>query len=64
MYTQNWIKECHHESKLQKLLVNLAEREIIKATLRKQAGLFSTTLAKLRDNQEITLSVMLQLRMC
>ena len=41
-----------------KLWVMLAEREISKATLRKQAGLSSATFTKLRKNQEVTLGVM------
>ena len=44
-----------------KLWVMLAEREISKATLRKQAGLSSATFTKLRKNQEVTLSVMLKI---
>lgn len=44
-----------------KLWVMLAEREISKATLRKQAGLSSATLTKLRKNQEVTLGVMLKI---
>ena len=43
-----------------KLWVMLAEREISKATLRKQAGLSSATFTKLRKNQEVTLAVMLK----
>lgn len=39
----------------------LAEREISKATLRKQAGLSSATFTKLRKNQEVTLGVMLKI---
>lgn len=39
----------------------LAEREISKAELRKQAGLSSATFTKLRKNQEVTLSVMLKI---
>ena len=44
-----------------KLWVMLAEREISKAALRKQAGLSSATFTKLRKNQEVTLSVMLKI---
>ena len=44
-----------------KLWVMLAEREISKATLRKQAGLSSATFTKLRKNQEVTLGVMLKI---
>ena len=44
-----------------KLWVMLAEREISKAELRKQAGLSSATFTKLRKNQEVTLSVMLKI---
>lgn len=44
-----------------KLWVMLAEREISKATLRKQAGLSSATFTKLRKNQEVTLAVMLKI---
>lgn len=44
-----------------KLWVVLAEREMRKATLRKQAGLSSATFTKLRKNQEVTLSVMLKI---
>lgn len=44
-----------------KLWVMLAEREISKATLRKQAGLSSATFTKLRKNQQVTLSVMLKI---
>ena len=44
-----------------KLWVMLAEREINKATLRKQAGLSSATFTKLRKNQEVTLGVMLKI---
>ena len=44
-----------------KLWVMLAEREISKATLRKQAGLSSATFTKLRKNQEVALAVMLKL---
>lgn len=44
-----------------KLWVMLAEREIRKATLRKQAGLSSATFTKLRKNQEVTLGVMLKI---
>ena len=44
-----------------KLWVMLAEREISKATLRKQAGLCSATFTKLRKNQEVTLGVMLKI---
>lgn len=44
-----------------KLWVMLAEREISKASLRKQAGLSSATFTKLRKNQEVTLAVMLKI---
>ena len=44
-----------------KLWVMLAEREISKATLRKQAGLSSATFTKLRKNQEVTLGVMVKI---
>ncbi|MDD4592456.1 MAG: helix-turn-helix transcriptional regulator [Parabacteroides sp.] len=44
-----------------KLWVMLAEREISKAELRKQAGLSSATFTKLRKNQEVTLSVVLKI---
>lgn len=44
-----------------KLWVMLAEREISKVTLRKQAGLSSATFTKLRKNQEVTLGVMLKI---
>ena len=44
-----------------KLWIMLAEREISKATLRKQAGLSSATFTKLRKNQEVTLAVMLKI---
>lgn len=44
-----------------KLWVMLAEREISKATLRKQVGLSSATFTKLRKNQEVTLGVMLKI---
>ena len=44
-----------------KLWVMLAEREISKATLRKQAGLSSATFTNLRKNQEVTLGVMLKI---
>lgn len=44
-----------------KLWVMLAEREMGKATLRKQAGLSSATFTKLRKNQEVTLGVMLKI---
>ncbi|ANU55364.1 helix-turn-helix transcriptional regulator [Acutalibacter muris] len=44
-----------------KLWVMLSEREISKATLRKQAGLSSATFTKLRKNQEVTLAVMLKI---
>lgn len=44
-----------------KLWVMLAEREISKATLRKQTGLSSATFTKLRKNQEVTLAVMLKI---
>lgn len=44
-----------------KLWVMLAEREISKATLRKEAGLSSATFTKLRKNQEVTLAVMLKI---
>ena len=44
-----------------KLWVMLAEREISKATLRKQAGLSSATFTKFRKNQEVTLGVMLKI---
>lgn len=44
-----------------KLWVMLAEREISKAELRKQAGLSSATFTKLRKNQEVTLAVMLKI---
>lgn len=44
-----------------KLWVMLAEREISKATLRKQAGLSSATFTKLRKSQEVTLGVMLKI---
>ena len=44
-----------------KLWVMLAEREISKAALRKQAGLSSATFTKLRKNQEVTLGVMLKI---
>ena len=42
------------------LWVMLAEREISKATLRKQAELSSATFIKLRKNQKATLAVMLK----
>ncbi|MCC8051314.1 MAG: helix-turn-helix transcriptional regulator [Clostridiales bacterium] len=44
-----------------KLWVMLAEREMSKAELRKQAGLSSATFTKLRKNQEVTLSVILKI---
>lgn len=44
-----------------KLWVMLAERDISRAELRKQAGLSSATFTKLRRNQEVTLSVMLKI---
>ena len=44
-----------------KLWVMLAEREISKATLRKQAGLSSATFTKLRKNQEVAVGVMLEI---
>ena len=44
-----------------KLWVMLAERDISKATLRKQTGLSSATFTKLRKNQEVTISVMLKI---
>ena len=44
-----------------KLWVLCAEREISKATLRKQAGLSSATFTKLRKNQEVTLGVLLKI---
>ena len=40
-----------------KLWIMLAEQEISKATLRKQAGLSSATFTKLRKNQEVNESV-------
>ena len=49
------------EVSYKKLWVMLAEREISKATLRKQAGLSSATFTKLRKNQEVTLAVMLKI---
>ena len=49
------------EVSYKKLWVMLAEREISKATLRKQAGLSSATFTKLRKNQEVTLGVMLKI---
>ncbi|MGI6170485.1 MAG: helix-turn-helix domain-containing protein [Butyricicoccus sp.] len=43
-----------------KLWVLCAEREISKAELRKRAGLSSATFTKLRKNQEVNLSVLLE----
>lgn len=44
-----------------KLWVMLAEREMSKATLRKQAGIASSTFTKLRRNQEVALSILLKI---
>ena len=54
-------EDCTMEVSYKKLWVMLAEREISKATLRKQAGLSSATFTKLRKNQEVTLAVMLKI---
>lgn len=44
-----------------KLWLLLVERDISKATMRKEAGLSSSTLTKLNHNEEVSLSVLLRL---
>lgn len=44
-----------------KLWVLLAQREISKAELRKQAGIAPATFTKLRRNQEVALSILLKI---
>lgn len=44
-----------------KLWLLLVERNISKATMRKEAGLSSSTLTKLNHNEEVSLSVLLRL---
>lgn len=54
-------KECTMKISYKKLWIRLIEKEISPATLRKDLNIATGTMAKLRRNEEVALSVLLRI---
>lgn len=59
LYTFNM--ECFMKICYKKLWVLLIQRDITKASFRKDLGLSSTTMSKLNKNEEVSMSILLRI---